>query len=388
VQRLIGPHENEEGKVAQSETSGGVTLDASAPAAPPLAPGDPAPWFRARSDINPSFRFASLGGRYLVLSFLRSFSRREGAQVFRRLMAGAHRFGDVTTALLLVTADPQDEGASVPQGVAGVRYFFDFERTLIGMFAAPATIEADVPVTYVIDERLRVLAVITTRDASSHADEVYAVFDGLLPISPSTSAQIQAPVLIVPHVFEPQLCRALIAGYDTDGGEESGFMVERDGLTVSKLDYSHKRRSDWNMKDAALVKACHARIERRLKPEIMRAFQFDATRIERNTVACYDAAAGGHFRPHRDNTTKGTAHRRFAVSVNLNTEDYEGGELIFPEFGRARFRPPTGGACVFSCSLLHEATAVTRGKRYVYVPFLYDEAAAAVRQRNKKYLAT
>jgi hypothetical protein len=29
---------------------------------------------------------------------------------------------------------------------------------------------------------------------------------------------------------------------------------------------------------------------------------------------------------------------------------------------------------------------VTRGKRYAFLPFLYDDAAAAVRERNRKYL--
>ena len=40
------------------------------------------------------------------------------------------------------------------------------------------------------------------------------------------------------------------------------------------------------------------------------------------------------------------------------------------------------GAVVFSCSLLHEATAVTKGTRYATLPFLYDDASAAVRVQN------
>jgi predicted 2-oxoglutarate/Fe(II)-dependent dioxygenase YbiX len=103
-------------------------------------------------------------------------------------------------------------------------------------------------------------------------------------------------------------------------------------------------------------------------------------------VACYDAAEGAHFRAHRDNTAKGTAHRRFAVSINLN-DGYDGGELWFPEFGPRRYRPPAGGAVVFSFSLLHEATRVTRGVRYATLPFLYDDAAARVRERNSAFLA-
>src|SRR5690606_16138476 len=92
---------------------------------------------------------------------------------------------------------------------------------------------------------------------------------------------------------------------------------------------------------------------------------------------------GGYFRPHRDNRSFGTAHRRFAVSINLNAGDFDGGDLRFPEFGGRTYRPPTGGAVVFCCSLLHEATPVTRGRRYAFLPFLYDEAAEAIRNLNR-----
>ena len=40
---------------------------------------------------------------------------------------------------------------------------------------------------------------------------------------------------------------------------------------------------------------------------------------------------------------------------------------------------------VFSCSLLHEATRVTRGVRYATLPFLYDDAAARLREQNQAF---
>jgi hypothetical protein len=98
-------------------------------------------------------------------------------------------------------------------------------------------------------------------------------------------------------------------------------------------DYGHKRRRDQEISEEPLRKACMFCIHDRLVPEIHKAFQCRATRIERYIVACYEAATGGHFRAHRDNTTKGTAHRRFAVSLMLNTGEHEGGMVQFPEFG-------------------------------------------------------
>ena len=44
--------------------------------------------------------------------------------------------------------------------------------------------------------------------------------------------------------------------------------------------------------------------------------------------------------------------------VQVNAEEFEGGDLRLPEFGRRTYRPPTGGAVVFCCSLQHEVTPV------------------------------
>jgi predicted 2-oxoglutarate/Fe(II)-dependent dioxygenase YbiX len=119
---------------------------------------------------------------------------------------------------------------------------------------------------------------------------------------------------------------------------------------------------------------------------IHRVFQFQVTRVERLLVACYEAESGGHFRAHRDNTGKGVAYRRFAVTINLNAEEYEGGDLCFPEFGSRTYRAPTGGAIVFSCALLHQAMPVTAGRRFAFLPFLYDDAAARLREQNAQFL--
>jgi predicted 2-oxoglutarate/Fe(II)-dependent dioxygenase YbiX len=163
-------------------------------------------------------------------------------------------------------------------------------------------------------------------------------------------------------------------------------MRDVDGRTVGVMD-DFKRRRDVSIDDPSLQNELRARIGRRLVPEVAKVFQFHATRIERYIVACYDAADGGYFRPHRDNETLGTAHRKFACSINLNAEAFEGGDLRFPEFGRRTYRPPTGGAVVFACGLQHEATPVTRGRRYAFLPFLYDEAGQRLRDANQSALA-
>jgi predicted 2-oxoglutarate/Fe(II)-dependent dioxygenase YbiX len=61
------------------------------------------------------------------------------------------------------------------------------------------------------------------------------------------------------------------------------------------------------------------------------------------------------------------------MSINLNSDRFEGGEIRFPEFGDQRYKPESGHALVFSSSLLHEAMHVTAGRRFVLLAFLFGE---------------
>ena len=355
--------------------------------APMLAVGEPAPWFVAPSTVNPAFHFDTVGGRYVVLCFFGS----AGDPSARRVLDGFHRsegvFDDRNAAFFGVSIDPADRvDGRVEQGLPGFRYFWDFDRAVSRLYGAD-TPGGYRPHTLLLDPRLRVVARFDfDDDPTGHVARVLRALADEPVVGPPVPAAVQAPILVVPRLFEPELCRTLIRYYEDRGGEDSGFMRDVDGITVGVIDYSHKRRRDQEITDESLRKACMHRIHDRLIPEIEKAYQFRCTRMERYIVACYEAQDGGHFRAHRDNTTKGTAHRRFAVSLVLNTGEFEGGHLRFPEFGPHLYAPPAGGAVVFSCSLLHEATPVTSGKRYVFLPFLYDDAAARIREENLKYL--
>ncbi len=41
---------------------------------------------------------------------------------------------------------------------------------------------------------------------------------------------------------------------------------------------------------------------------------------------------------------------------------------------------------MFSCSLLHAVSRMTRGHRYAFLPFLYDEEASRLRETNNAFL--
>ena len=360
----------------------------SKPAASPsynaLTVGDPAPWFRQRTAANPSYVFDLAGGRYILLCFFGSAGEAAGRAAIDAVISQEQLFDDHRIAFFGVSVDPADEGEQrVTERIPGIRYFWDFDRSVSRAYGASPLDggEAYRRFWFLLDPTLRIIAIIPFAADGSDRATLFALLDRLPPPRLFAGFEVQARVLILPNVFEPGLCAKLIELYEEHGGRESGFMREIDGKTVLRADPAHKRRKDYLITDQELIRQLQIRMRRRVVPEILKVHQFNATRMERYIVSCYAAEDGGHFNMHRDNTTKGTAHRRFAVSINLN-EDFEGGEISFPEYGPRSFKIATGGAVVFSCSLMHGVSKVTKGRRYAFLPFLYDEEAAKLREVN------
>lgn len=335
-------------------------------ALPPLSMGEFAPDFAAPTRMNPKHHFATAAGRYVLLGFIPEAAEAAALAAFETLRP---HFDDETLCAFFVS--PRSDFADTPpDATPGLRWFLDPQDEVRARYGSA-------PGWFLLDPTLRVM----DRAPLDAPEALFAAVASLPPPADHAGTPLVAPVLIAPRIFEPGLCQRLMAYYDARGGQPSGVMRDIDGRTVGVFD-AMKSRRDVSVADPELRAEIVERLQRNLLPMIDRTYHFRATRLERYLVACYDADEGGYFKPHRDNQSFGTAHRRFAVSINLNSEDFEGGDLRFPEFGPRTYRPPTGGAVVFCCSLLHEATPVTRGRRYAFLPFLYDAAGEAVRQQN------
>ena len=358
-----------------------------------LQPGDSAPGFVQRSIANPRYAFESTAGRYLVLCFYGSAGDAHAQAAVKAARERPDLFDDSMASFFGVSIDPEDEAEKrVVNQMPGYRHFWDFDLLVSKLYGViPRDVQpvlGEFPLSrqwVIIDPTMRVIDVIPFRDNYGDLTEVFAILDRLPPPACFAGPELMAPILYLPRVFEPELCQHLIGLYEAQGGQESGFMREVGGRTVGITDPKFKRRKDHYLSDRELIEALQKRFIRRVMPEITKVHQFKVTRMERYVVSCYAAEDGGHFSAHRDNTTKGTAHRRFAVSVNLN-DDFDGGEVNFPEYGSRSFKAPPGGAVVFSCSLLHRVSKVTRGRRFAFLPFLYDDAAARIRKENARYI--
>lgn len=351
--------------------------------------GEPAPWFYSKTVNNPRYVFDTIAGRVVVLCFFGSL-RSPAGQRAQHLLAAHRRIFDGEHVLFLGVGNEPSEEAQLRSDMPGFSFLHDFDRSVARLFGVVGSERQGSAPSFcaswiVVDRGLTIRAVIPMQADGADGALMLAAVAELREADRSVDGH--APIIQLPGVFEPALCQRLVELHQVDGGMESGFMREIDGRTVLVHDRAHKRRRDCVVLDGQLIDEIRDRIGHRVVPCIKRAFQFEATRMERYLVGCYTSEEQGHFRPHRDNTTRGTAHRRFAISLSLN-DGFAGGELCFPEYGARRYRAPAGSAIVFSCSLLHGVTPVSEGRRYVFLPFLYDEAAASVRLGNERFLQT
>ena len=349
-----------------------------------LEPGDPTGRFGQRTMSVRRFGVDTLAGRYIVFCFFGSAGTPQGQAAIDAMWKNRDLFDDKRASYFGVTVDPEDESRNrLREDMPGVRFMLDFDASVSrecgavsnGNDSNPARVYRQFWV--VVDPSLHVMRTFDFDNSDQAHEAVFAYLKSLPSPENHAGIEIPAPVLILPRVFEPEFCSYLIGLYEADGGSETGVMRNN----VSVIDRSMKSRRDFTVTDPVLIQRVQRRIARRIIPEIERVFFMKITRMERYMVGCYAAEDGGHFRPHRDNTQPITAHRRFAVSINLNG-DFDGGEVSFPEYNRNGYKAPPGWAVVFPCNALHAVAKIRTGRRYAFLPFIYDEAGAQIRQKN------
>jgi predicted 2-oxoglutarate/Fe(II)-dependent dioxygenase YbiX len=342
-----------------------------------LTAGDPFPWLHQNVASKANFALDALAGRYVLYCFFLSAKDETSKGVLEA--AARHRglFDDRRCSFVGVTINPAD--GDLRDQLPGMRFALDFDHK-ISMACGAVPLDS-APQSSIHARRFWILV-----DPSLHVlkmfpfglDSVAEVMETVARLpEPDRFGGVArpAPILLLPNVFEPDLCSRLVQEYETAGGRESG--VHRDGVGV--LLPTLKRRKDHTIEDAGLLAVMKDRIARRVLPEIEKLFFMRADRIERHIIGCYAAEDGGHFGPHRDNRQGLTAHRRYAVSINLNA-GFDGGEVVFPEYNTQGYKAPPGWAVIFPCAILHQVRPVTSGARYAYLPFLYDESGDKIRR--------
>lgn len=306
----------------------------------------------------------AIEGRPLVLVFCPRYSE-DNVAVLDQFGARAHDFAAQGASVFAIF--PNDKSArrhaSLPFPV-----LIDRLRQLTDLFGTNLT-------TVVLRNNNHIKGVVVG-DAEPHVEASLSWSATVRAEMPTIlMEQRHPPVLLIPEVFSADDCQQLIEIFHSRG---QTFIEQQAATDYIGTDYKmripeHLRedRIDHFFFDRDTVDFLKQRLNRVI-PEIHRAFHYRITKYKSLRMARYEGERGGLSHGHRDNIPPFT-HRRFAMSINLNTDEFEGGALRFPEFGDQRYRPQSGTAIIFSSSLLHEAMHVTAGRRFVFLAFLFGE---------------
>jgi peroxiredoxin len=216
----------------------------------PLSVGEPAPWFVTPSLTNPAYHFHTVAGRHVVLFFAGSLAVPQSVDILRGLLAHRTLFDDDHCALFVVAADEADvTSGRLRDSLPGVRVLCDYDASVSRRFgiALPDPAHSRIavrPSVVLLDATLRVVEWWFAGRPGAEIGAEVAALVGAVPEPPAGPAQVQAPVMVVPRVFEPEFCRELIAYYDRQGSVDSGFMMPGPDGIRGVIDYSVKRRRD------------------------------------------------------------------------------------------------------------------------------------------------
>jgi peroxiredoxin len=345
-------------------------INRHSPVFDPMIAGDIAPRcvLPALNGVNVDLYSDEIAGNPIVIVFCPKFTSAViealagfGARLKQFVGAGARLF-----AVTLVERAKEAKAQVIPFPV-----LLDQDGRVFRDFGAN---REHLPTTALLRPNHHVLAIIKGA-SKTQASEALALVQQITADRRPVLMEPHAPVLTIPDVLSQQDCRHLITVFETRG---KVFLDLGPGLDYMGTDYKmrvpeHGRRDriDHWIIEKDLATLLDHRLVNRVIPEVAKAFHYQITRYERMRIGCYEGSRSGKLHGHRDNFDLSTAYRRFAMSVNLNTDEFEGGDLRFPEYGDQRYRLGTGSAIVFSSSLLHEALHVTSGRRFALLAFLF-----------------
>lgn len=342
-----------------------------------LAPGDKLPNM-ALPDQGGTVRtfYNELKGGPIVLFVAASFQQRAPEAVLAGLVERLPTLATHRAELIALSGDSVAQNAALADGLSADLQILAggesgvIEHLLAGEPPLLPGVEPPRPecCTYVLDPNQRVLAVIGREPCADHAAAALAALESWqgAKVEPALVTR-GAPALILTEIFEPAFCAELIEAWRSGQQREGGVST---GLG-NVYEPGSKKTLEHQVSDPALSRRITVKLARRVGPELRKCFNhYQPFRLEGPIVMRYEASRQDFFGLHRDDLRQ-SDRRRFALSLNLN-EGYEGGELIFPEYGPHLYRPPAGAAAIFSCALLHEARPVTRGERFVMTSFFCD----------------
>ena len=174
-----------------------------------------------------------------------------------------------------------------------------------------------------------------------------------------------------PNFVSPLVCQAIKESVVDSDFNEQGIMLIENGVPTGEIEVNHDSRfvySGTKFKQPELIHCVSQTIvEYYLEPEFLCNVQgWEYPQLLKYTV-------GGHYKPHvdgeefKDNEWKRVTNRHLTALLYLD-DDYEGGNLTFPEYNIA-MRPSIGQLVAFPSNryFSHGVEPLISGERHVLV---------------------
>lgn len=195
--------------------------------------------------------------------------------------------------------------------------------------------------TTIVDSTLRVRKQYYPKEPKAHVLQVLNELDDTLPENKPYLIRSHAPVLFVPDVVEPGLCKEI---------------ASRKIVEPPFISYIDKRLFE------------------RVVPEVLKAFYFFPKKRKMPKIDIFTAESKGPTKLYRVHAQEQTYAYQYAIVIALNASDeYQGGGLCFPEYGLGYYKPRMGEAMIYSTFLLQEMLPVLSGESILLTSYFYDE---------------
>jgi 2OG-Fe(II) oxygenase superfamily len=180
-------------------------------------------------------------------------------------------------------------------------------------------------------------------------------------------------IATVPHYISAQICSAIAVGVESANMTQQGTIEVIDGLPTGSLLYDNDVRNVLSGTDFKQPELIHSVLQTIVTHYIEPEFLCNVKCWESPQLLLYPED-GGHYKAHADSDKLNSdgiwervTNRHLSVLLYLD-EDYEGGELSFPQYN-VTMRPTIGQIVVFPSNhyFIHSVAPLIKGTRRVLV---------------------
>ena len=169
--------------------------------------------------------FDPFPGRMIALAFLSSIADPAAQSALTALSAKRRLVDEGKAAFFAVVPESESEAESgLKLRFPSIVFLSDGDETARAFGVERCLI--------ILDPMLRVIDVAPLDEM----DRALAHLGDQPQPSGALEPSLPAPILVLPHVFEPELCAHLIACFERGGGAESGFMQDQGGRGIENFD--------------------------------------------------------------------------------------------------------------------------------------------------------